>query len=218
MLRVFTSRDETKAFYDKISKVYDLLAERSEEPMRQAGLEMLAAAPGESILEIGFGTGHCLVALADAVGPQGKVFGIDISEGMLAEATATLARLSLNDRVELRTGDATCLPYPPAAMDGVFMSFTLELFDTPEIPAVLRECLRVLKPTGRLVVVAMSKEDEDGFVVHAYEWSHRHFPNFVDCRPILVRGAIESAGLHVRQAKKARMWLPVEIVLASTSI
>jgi ubiquinone/menaquinone biosynthesis C-methylase UbiE len=60
VLRVFQSKGETKAFYNKISKVYDLLADRSEEPVRQAGLEKLNARPGEKVLEIGFGTGHCL--------------------------------------------------------------------------------------------------------------------------------------------------------------
>ena len=58
--RVFQSKAETKAFYDKISHVYDLLAEHSEGSMRRAGLEKLDARPGEKALEIGFGTGYCL--------------------------------------------------------------------------------------------------------------------------------------------------------------
>ena len=56
--RVFQSKAETKAFYDKISHVYDLLAEHSEGPIRRAGLEKLDALPGEKVLEIGFGTGQ----------------------------------------------------------------------------------------------------------------------------------------------------------------
>ena len=46
VLRVFQSKDETKAFYNKIAKVYDLLAEHSEQPMREIGLQMLAAQAG----------------------------------------------------------------------------------------------------------------------------------------------------------------------------
>jgi hypothetical protein len=49
--RVFQSKAETKAFYDKISHVYDLLAEHSEGPMRWAGLEKLDARPGEKVLD-----------------------------------------------------------------------------------------------------------------------------------------------------------------------
>ena len=86
VLRIFKSKSETKAYYNKIAKFYDLLAEHTEQPMRDKGLEMLAAQPGEHILEIGFGTGHCLVKVAQAVGPGGKVYGIDISEAMIERA------------------------------------------------------------------------------------------------------------------------------------
>ena len=54
VLRVFQTKDQTRAFYNKISHVYDLLSERSEAPMRKAGLDLLKANAGESILEIGF--------------------------------------------------------------------------------------------------------------------------------------------------------------------
>ena len=87
VLRVLQTKRETTAFYDKIAPVYDLLAEHSERPMREIGLRLLAAAPGEHLLEIGFGTGHILAELANAVGPTGSVSGIDISENMLARAT-----------------------------------------------------------------------------------------------------------------------------------
>jgi predicted methyltransferase len=55
------------------------MADYSEAPARQAGLDLLAVQPGEKVLEVGFGTGHCLVALAQAVAPTGKVYGIDIA-------------------------------------------------------------------------------------------------------------------------------------------
>jgi ubiquinone/menaquinone biosynthesis C-methylase UbiE len=213
ILRVFQSKGERKAFYNKIAKVYDLLAEHSEQPMRNAGLEKLAAAPGERILEIGFGTGHCLVELSRAVGPTGMVYGIDISEKMLALTRELLEKEHVADRVEAQCGDAEALPYDDVSLDGVFMSFTLELFDTPEIPRVLAECKRVLRPGGRLSVVAISKEGKQGFLIRAFEWTHRHFPNLMDCRPIYVRRAIEEAGFVIRDATIGQMWVPVEIVL-----
>jgi len=64
VLRGLRTKSETKAFYIKIGRVYDLLADHSEESVRRAGLEKLNAHPGEKVLEIGFGTGHCLIALA----------------------------------------------------------------------------------------------------------------------------------------------------------
>ena len=213
VLRVFQAKSETRAFYDKIAHVYDLLAEKSEQPMREAGLQVLAAQPGEKVLEIGFGTGHCLVELAEAVGATGRVFGIDISEKMRDIAGELAAKQGVADRIELVCGDAEQLPYDADSLDGVFMSFTLELFDTPEIPLVLGECLRVLKPGGRLSVVAVSKEGRPGLVLKAFEWTHRHFPNLMDCRPIYVQAAVEASGFSIRHAETRSMWVPVEIIL-----
>jgi demethylmenaquinone methyltransferase/2-methoxy-6-polyprenyl-1,4-benzoquinol methylase len=213
--RVLQTKSETKAFYNKIAGVYDLLAEHSEQPMREIALEMLAAAPGEHLLEIGFGTGQVLAKLAQAVGPTGTVFGIDISENMLAQARALLEREGLADRVALACGDAQDLPYPNDSLDGIVMCFTLELFDTPDIPRVLAQCQRVLRPGGRIVVAAVSKEGEQGFVLRAFEWTHRHFPNLLDCRPIHARQALEAQGFSIEQARVESMWVPVEIVRGS---
>jgi len=213
-LRVFSSKDETRAFYNKISAVYDLLAEHSEGPVRQSGVGKLAVVAGESVLEIGYGTGHSLVELAKAAGAAGKVFGIDVSEGMQARARERLRNEHLLDRVELVCGDAAHLPYADGSLDAVFMSFTLELFDTPEIPHVLAECRRVLRSDGRIGVVALTKEGPDGFAVEAYEWTHRHFPNLLDCRPIFVARALADAGFRVKEKATVRMWVPVEIVVA----
>lgn len=215
VLRVFQSKEERKAYYDKIARVYDLLAEHSERGMRELGLQKLAAAPGEHVLELGFATGHCLAELAEAVGPRGRVYGIDISENMVNRAITLLTAERMIDRVELQVGDAEQLPYSADTIDAIFMSFTLELFDTPEIPRVLGQCRRVLRPGGRIVVVGISREGKPGFMVHAFEWTHRHFPNLMDCRPIYVRRALEAAGFLIRDATLEHMWVPVEIVLAA---
>ena len=214
VLRVLQTKSETKAFYNKISKVYDLLADHSEEPVRRAGLEKLNVRPGEKALEIGFGTGHCLVVLARAVGAAGKVYGIDLSDEMLKIAHENLEKEGLADRVELICEDAENLPYAAETLDAIFMSFTLELFDTPEIPKVLAECKRVLRPGGRIVVAGVSKEGEGGVILHVFEWTHKHFPNLMDCRPIFVRKSLEAAGFRIESVENRTMWVPVEIARA----
>ena len=212
ILRAFQTKEQTRAFYNKISRIYDLMSERSEAPMRKAGLNLLEIIPGESVLEIGLGTGHSLVSLAKAVGPKGKVFGLDLSDKMAKVARENLAKAGLLERAKLRCGGATQLPYAPESLDAVFMSFTLELFDTPEIPKVLSECKRALRPGGRIVAVGMSRDAKHDPLLGVYEWTHKHFPNFVDCRPIYVREALENAGFKIETALLKKMWIPVEIV------
>lgn len=213
--RVNRSKQAARASYNRLSRWYDLIAGSTEKKYRDWGLEKLAARPGERILEIGFGTGHCLVSLAAAVGPGGSVIGLDISDGMRDIARARLQQGGLEDRVALHLGDASTLSFIEAnSLDGVFMSFTLELFDNPEIPRVLRECHRVLKPGGRLAVVSMTKTDPPGMAVRMYEWFHDHMPNYADCRPIFARQALEENGFSIQDVSLASMWgLPVEIVL-----
>jgi len=64
-----------------------------------------------------------------------------------------------------------------------------------------------------LAVISMSKEGENGAILHAFEWTHKHFPNFLDCRPIFVRHAVQAAGFEIESADRETMWVPVEIVL-----
>jgi ubiquinone/menaquinone biosynthesis C-methylase UbiE len=168
--------------------------------------------PGQKVLEIGFGTGHSLVELAKATGLSGKVYGVNLSEKMTEIACERVRQKNLSKEVELICGDAHNLPFESGFLDGIFMSFTLELFDTPDIILVLKECQRVLKAGGRLVVVGMSRVTPDGLMTEIFEWTHKHFPNFLDCRPILVRQAMEDAGYRILDSKIMKMWVNVEIV------
>jgi ubiquinone/menaquinone biosynthesis C-methylase UbiE len=217
--RVNRSKESARASYNRMSRWYDMIAGSTEKKYRDWGLKKLSAQPGETILEIGFGTGHCLVSLAKAVGATGQVLGLDISDGMLSIARERLKSEGVDDRVDLHLGDAADLSFIGAnRLDGVFMSFTLELFDNPEIPKVLRECHRVLKPGSRLAVVSMTKTDPPSLPVRIYEWFHEYMPDYADCRPIFVQQALEEVGFKIRDVCVSSMWgLPVEIVLGRKS-
>jgi ubiquinone/menaquinone biosynthesis C-methylase UbiE len=212
---VTRTKAQARTAYNRISRLYDAISNPTERKYREAGLRLLAARPGERILEIGYGTGHSLVALAKAVGDIGKVSGIDISDGMYTIARQRLEKAGVADLVELHQGDALQLHLPPLSFDAIFLSFTLELFDKPEIPQVLKQCLKVLKPGGRLVVVSLAKKEQDSRAVIVYEWLHERMPAAIDCRPIYAEAALRSAGFDICTIESDVMWgLPVEIILA----
>jgi ubiquinone/menaquinone biosynthesis C-methylase UbiE len=213
--RVTRSKKEARASYDRMSRWYDTVAGHFESMYRDIGLAQMNTQEGELILEIGCGTGHSLLALAQSVGCSGKVYGIDISEGMLDISRARVRRAGLSDRITLTCGDATDLPFRPHSFDAILVIFTLELFDTPEIPIVLCQCRKVLRDTGRICLVAMSKKGKAGLVTRLYEWAHRKFPRYIDCRPIPVWKALKDAGLHIVDASEVSRWtLLVEVVVA----
>jgi len=215
MSRVPRSKQEAKAVYNRLSRWYDLLSGLAEGPNRKIGVQFLNAQPGERILEIGFGTGHQILAIAQAVGPTGSVYGIDISEGMNRITQARIKKAGLSDRVVLTCQDATGLPYPLGFFDALFLSFTLELFDTPEIPLFLAECHRVVKDGGRICVVALAKRERDSGAVRLYEWAHLRFPRAIDCRPIFAEKVLSEAGFLPGVIKWWSMFrLPVEVIIA----
>jgi demethylmenaquinone methyltransferase/2-methoxy-6-polyprenyl-1,4-benzoquinol methylase len=213
--RVTRSKSAAKRAYDRLSHIYDRLSGSSEAPLMRLGLEMLAIELGESVLEIGSGTGTALLEICSRVGEAGRVYGLDLSRGMLHMAQDRLAgagRLRTASQLE---GDGVRLPYQSESMNAVFISFTLELFDTPEIPIVLAECQRVLQPEGRLGVVSMMKTGQSGWIVRLYEWFHETLPAYVDCRPIDAGGMIQAAGFRQAKRQVRSMWgLPVEVVVA----
>jgi demethylmenaquinone methyltransferase/2-methoxy-6-polyprenyl-1,4-benzoquinol methylase len=205
------SREKTQQNYDRMSSWYDLFA-GSEKKFTETGLQLLGMKAGEHALEIGFGTGHSLVTLAGQVGESGLVVGVELSPGMIEVARKRLPVKGPGGSAHMMRGDGTKLPIAQHSFDVAFLSFTLELFSDDEIPVVLGECHRVLKPGGRLGVVSLLKRDV--LACRLYEWGHERWPALLDCRPIELRKSLETEGFRVQAAKVQTMWgLPVEIVL-----
>lgn len=216
VLPVPRTKEEAKRFYDKISRAYDYFTGAFERKHTERTLECLSINEGEAVLEIGFGSGHCLKRIVQSVGETGKACGIDISAGMLEVTKRRLGKAQLIDRVSLCRGDAAKLPYRENAFDAIFVSFTLELFDTPEISKVLEEIRRVLRPTGRLGIASMSRESGKSAPLRLYEWAHKKWPRYVDCRPIYLEESLINAGYRIRSKEMTRMvGLPIEIIVAT---
>jgi ubiquinone/menaquinone biosynthesis C-methylase UbiE len=211
--RVTRSKNDARVFYSRISRLYDFSEGSFERKYIQMGVGRLSVKKGDVVLEIGVGTGESVVEFARLIGDSGKVYGVDISEGMLDVTRMKLKKEGLLGRVELVNKDAVSLSFKDGFFDKIFMSFTLELFDTPEIQKVLSECFRVLKKGGRIGVVSLSKKNSN-VMVRMYEWLHGVFPRMLDCRPIFVEESLNDAGFKIVNASLISMWgLPVEIIV-----
>ena len=215
ILPVPRTKAEARQAYDTLSRIYDYTLGLVRHNYAEMALQRLAIAEGETVLEVGFGTGDCLKQITELVGPAGKACGIDISRGMLERTKRRLEKAGLAGAVELCCGDATCLPFNESTFDAVFMSFTLEVFDTPDMPRMLAQIKEVLKPGGRLGIVDTSKENGKSVFVRGYEWLHKKCPKYLGSRPIYAEQCLVDAGYQIRSKEKVKVFrVPTDIIVA----
>jgi demethylmenaquinone methyltransferase/2-methoxy-6-polyprenyl-1,4-benzoquinol methylase len=139
--------------YDRIARTYSTLEPLYLifPPARRRAVLALGLKPGDTVLEVGAGTGRNFPYLVEAVGPSGKVIGVDASPGMLAEARKLIERNGWAN-VELLQEDATQLDVD-RDVDGVLFSLSYSAMPEPR-PALARAWER-LRPSSRVVVLDM---------------------------------------------------------------
>ena len=170
---------------------YDLLAWILTHGRPRAFRERLALlarlAPGESVLDVGCGTGSLAIVATRHVGASGKVFGIDASPEMTARATAKAARAGADARFEQAVAEA--LPFPDGQFDAVLSTLMLHHLPRRVRYQCAYEIRRVLRPGGRVLVVDFAQaQDKGSFLAHF----HRH--GHVDPRDIV--SLLDEAGLR----------------------
>lgn len=134
--------------YDLSSHLYWLAGYRMDR-YRREGVAALRLAPGDTVVELGCGTGHNFALLEEAVGPAGRIVGVDLTDSMLDEARRRVARSGWRN-VELVQSDAAAYRFPPDVR-GVLSTFALTL--VPEFDRVVEHAAGVLRPGGRMVIV-----------------------------------------------------------------
>ncbi|HEU4324599.1 MAG TPA: class I SAM-dependent methyltransferase [Roseiflexaceae bacterium] len=135
-------------FVGQGSDWYDRLSPHLVGPFyRRVVDEVVVARPSGLVLDVGCGPGHVAVALARCA-PELEVCGVDISTDMIRRAKANVARAGLGGRVRFEVSQATRLPLADASVE--LAVTTLSMHHWTDVPAMLRELARVIRPGGQV--------------------------------------------------------------------
>lgn len=204
------SRQAALRFYNRLGIGHDR-AEIYEGRAKLCGLAQLDLAPGLRVLNLGIGTGKEHVQIQQAVAPDGYAVGLDLSPVMLALSRAR------SDAPLLRA-DATRLPFADRSFDRVFSSYLLDLLPLQELPPLLLDCRRVLRPGGRLVLVSLTEgiDVPSRTVIGLWKNLFRLQPFACGgCRPLQLAAIVESAGFRLLSREVVvQLAVPSEVVVA----
>jgi demethylmenaquinone methyltransferase/2-methoxy-6-polyprenyl-1,4-benzoquinol methylase len=140
--------DEIAPVYDRLNTLMTLGLDRG---WRSAAVSSARIGQGDAVADIACGTGKLTGGLAEAVGPFGRVVGIDLSDGMLARARAEYRDLV---QVEFRQGDALELPIEDGGVDAATIAFGLR--NLPDFESGFREMRRIVRPGGTVVCLELT--------------------------------------------------------------
>lgn len=167
-----------------------------------AALAKAAAEPGESVIDIGCGCGETSAALAQAVGPDGRVLAVDVSAPILAVAAERLAPFPSARAV---LADASAYPFEPASADLMFSRFGVMFFGDPV--AAFANLRKAIKPSGRLVFACWRTPAENQWMTSSLDAVFSIVPRppapdptlpgpFAFADPERVAGILTAAGFH----------------------
>jgi ubiquinone/menaquinone biosynthesis C-methylase UbiE len=146
----------TQQFYTRWARLYDLVAVHTPgiNSIRTAAVNRLAPQPGDTVVEMGCGSGANLPLLRERVGPRGRVIGVDVSPGVLSVAKD---RVDRNDwtNVHIVRGDATQPPVASADVDCLFASLVVGMF--ADSAGVVDDWADLVGPDGRLGLMDLAR-------------------------------------------------------------
>lgn len=181
------------AAYDLTVWLMTLGRERAfrEKILAKAGLVV-----GESVLDVGCGTGTLAIVAKRHVGPTGSVCAVDASPEMIARARTKARKARVE--VAFENAVAEALPFPDARFDAVLCTVMLHHLPRKARQQGLQEIRRVLKPGARLLVVDFNEGAGGGKGILAHFRGLRRRHGFVKDKELIV--AISECGLHVAES------------------
>lgn len=217
MIEAVTPTETIRRAYDFASAFYGAIYAPIERKPRLRGVTLANIQATDCVLEVAFGTGATLVELLQRVSRTNIVYGVELSPKMLAKAQQVVKAVGYTN-INLQVADTHHLPFPDGMFDVLYNSYMFDLLPLADIPIVLAEFRRVLKPTGRLVLVNMSKQDDTG--INAYERLYSRLPPrlvsylLLGCRPVLLQNLVVAAGFQHVAREYMRHTMPSEIIVA----
>ena len=153
---------------------YDLLAwlltHGRERQLRERILSFAGLTNGETVLDIGCGTGTLAIAAGRHVGTTGEVIGIDASPAMVARASRKAAKAGA--RAAFQVAVAESLPFPDGRFDVVLSTLMLHHLPRTTRQQCAREIKRVLKSSGRVLAVDFGRGKQRGLLAHFHRHGH----------------------------------------------
>jgi SAM-dependent methyltransferase len=147
-------------------------------PVSDALIDRARPKAGERILDVGCGAGATTMALAEKVGPNGRVLGLDVSAPMLARARHVAPK---GAPVDFVLADATVYAFEPAAFDLLASRFGVMFFADPALS--FTNLRKALKPSGRLAFACWRDPRENPFFMTALQAVYKHAPKLPPLGP-----------------------------------
>jgi ubiquinone/menaquinone biosynthesis C-methylase UbiE len=160
---------------------------------RERFVDLAHLEPGESVLDVGCGTGTLAIVSKRRVGPTGTVHGIDASPAMIARAREKATKAGVE--VFFKQGVVEALPFPDAHFDVILSTLMLHHLPSKLREQCAREVRRVVKPGGRVLVVDFRERGRKGKGLLAH-FHHRHGHVELDDMIAVLSGA----GLNVLES------------------
>lgn len=139
--------------YDKLNHLLSLGVDKTWR--RRALKHIVDKNTSQKILDIACGTGDFSIAIAKKVNPQTSITGLDLSEGMLKVMAEKVASEGLEEIISAEQGNSEQMRFSDNTFDRATIAFGIRNFENRE--TALKEILRVLKPSGRLVILELSE-------------------------------------------------------------
>lgn len=164
------------ANYDWSANLYYFIGFR-EFKYRKLAIHQLRLKSGDTVVEIGCGTGLNFPFLVRAVGPEGKVIGVDLTDKMLAKARVRVTKNNWTN-VELIHTDASAYSFPDK-VNAIISTFAITLI--PEYEEIIRRGAKALGSKGRMVIVDLRKPDRwPLWIVNLMVWITQPFGTSLD--------------------------------------